>query len=74
METKLDNLQVDPERDISEREEDFGTGIYIRAKRDGRWDSADIIELDYDSLKALLTEKGHDWTIQVVEILLGSKP
>ena len=70
----FDNLKVDPARDISGQEENFGAGIYIRAKRNDEWDSVDIVELDYESLAAFLKEKGLEWTIGVVQILLCSKP
>lgn len=50
------------------------TGIYVRAQRtDGRWDSADIAELDADSLLTWLRSRGGDnpRAEQVVLILLG---
>jgi len=65
-----DELTVDPSRDI----EGLGsTGIYVRAKRDGQWDSVDITELDTDSLYTWLRSRGGDnpWAENVVALLLG---
>lgn len=65
-----DELTVDPSRDI---EDLGGTGLYVRAKRDGKWDSVDIIELDTDSLYTWLRSRGGDnpWAENVVALILG---
>jgi hypothetical protein len=49
------------------------TGIYVRALRDGRWDSVDIAELDLASLRAFLRSRGGDnlWAEALVYSLLG---
>lgn len=49
------------------------TGIYVRAKKDGKYITADISHLDHDSLKAWLRSRGgeNEWAENVVAILLG---
>lgn len=69
-------LRVDPKRDFNggdqnETGDANATGIYVRAKRDGKWDSVDIAELDRESLDYLLKEHGLIWTSGVVAILLN---
>lgn len=60
---------VDPQRE----EDIYGTGIYVRAKREGEWVNADIAHLDKDSLTAFLRSRGgeNEWAESVVYILLG---
>ena len=63
------DLRVDPaRRDLHE-----ATGIYIRALDGTRWVSADIAELDADSLRAFLTSRGdsNPWAESVVLAMLG---
>lgn len=64
---------MDLEADINREHLHEATGVYIRAKREGLWSSCDIAELDRESLGKLLQEKGHQWTIDLVAILLGHK-
>ena len=49
------------------------TGIYVRAKRDGKWESVDISELTAESLLQWLRSRDGDnpWAEDVVGILLG---
>lgn len=65
----LETLKTDARRHFAE--DDQGTGIYIRAKKDGKWDSVDIAELDHESLLTLLRSKDKEWVVGVVEIILG---
>ena len=61
-------LQVDPNRMRHMK----GTGIFIRAKNDGKWDSVDIAALDKKSLLSFLRSRGgeNEWAENVVGILL----
>lgn len=53
------------------------TGIYVRAKnKEGRWDNADIAELDKESLLKWLASRDDNgpntkWRDDVILILLG---
>ena len=49
------------------------TGIYVRAKHNGKWFNADIAELDKASLLAWLRSRGGEnkWAESVVGTLLG---
>lgn len=59
-------LKVDPDRT-----EIFETGVFIRAINDGHWGSHDIAYLDKQSLKNLLESKPHNWSMDLVGIILG---
>jgi hypothetical protein len=58
------------------REKEFPeTGIYVRAKRDNEWVSADIAHLDRASLNAWLRSRDTvDWPVNVVMLLLKHPP
>ena len=63
-------MKTDPDR---ERLADI-TGIYVRAQNtEGRWISADIAQLDTDSLNEWLRSRGgeNEWAESVVRILQG---
>lgn len=64
-------LKVDPERQGYALA--TSTGVLVRAKREGRWDNVDIVELDAASLLAWLRSRGghNPWAENVVGILLG---
>lgn len=49
------------------------TGIFVRANGQHGWQSVDIINLEYDSLKRWLRSHGekNNWAEQVVYLLLG---
>lgn len=52
------------------------TGIFVRAQEvDGSWTSADIADLNRESLDAWLRSRGgeNDWAESVVRILLGHR-
>ena len=68
----MDDLKVDPQR-LAALNSDGGTGIWIRAEHDGRWDNHDIAALDADSLLAWLKSRGGDNPIaeNMVGHLLG---
>jgi len=66
-------LRFDPERRSDQGLHNL-TGIYVRAiTPEGKWDNADIAELDKSSLKAFLRSRGGDntWAENVVAIMLG---
>lgn len=65
------DLVVDPERRIDDS--DDGTGIYVRARLDGKWGSHDIVELTKTSLFNWLRSRGgsNQYAEDVVGILLG---
>ncbi len=66
-------LKFDPERINDQGLHNF-TGIYVRAvDPDGKWDNADIAELDRASLKAFLRSRGgrNTWAENVVAVMLG---
>jgi hypothetical protein len=68
--TDLPVLRYDPERNFPPLA--GATGIYVRAQRpDGRWDNADIAELDRDSLLAWLRSRDAGFAEQVVLAMLG---
>jgi hypothetical protein len=46
-------------------------GIYVRAERDGRGRSLDLIELTGSELKAWMKEKNRDQIEQMVSMLIG---
>lgn len=49
------------------------TGIFVRARREGRWGSYDIYVLDKESLMTWLRSRGGDnpWAESVVAMLLN---
>jgi hypothetical protein len=62
-------LDVDPKRVGM-----YGnTGIFVRARSDGKWGNHDITELTSESLLAWLQSRGGDnpWAESVVLLLLG---
>jgi hypothetical protein len=59
-------LSADPNR---EQYQD-ATGVYVRGLKNNQWRSLDIAELSRDDLGAFLHEKGHQWTIDLVALLL----
>lgn len=64
------DLKFDPNR----IEFDHATGIFVRAiNTEGRWDNADIAQLDKESLLEFLRSRGgqNEWAENVVGILLG---
>lgn len=66
-------LRIDPRRALSDSDESL-TGIYVRAvDQKGKWRSADICELDKESLLSWLRSRGGDnpYAEDVVGILLG---
>lgn len=70
-ESKIE-LTPDPERVA--REDLHGlTGIFVRAKHEGKWGNFDIAELDKPSLLAWLRSRGGDnrWAEDTVGIILG---
>ena len=69
------HLTIDPERKKLYGDMASGTGIFIRARFDGRWGNHDIAHLDKISLIAWLRSRGGDnpWAESVVCILLGHK-
>ncbi len=62
------DLNIDPARRGMEN-----TGIYVRAKDEGKWQSVDIVYLDKASLLRWLRSRGGDnkWAESVVGVLLG---
>jgi hypothetical protein len=72
--TKEDELRCDPKRESTP--ETTSTGIYVRAMKDGKWESVDIYELDLPSLMLWLRSRGGDnpWAENTVAILLGHEP
>lgn len=63
-------LEVDPDR----LDDDGLTGIFVRAKANGKWGSWDIACLTTDSLDYFLRSRGSiDWPINVVKAMLGHK-
>lgn len=66
------DLLVDPTRTLKADED--RTGIYVRAKRpDGKWISADMYQLDRESLHRWLRFRGGEnpWAENCVLTLLG---
>ena len=65
-------LIVDKHRAINENLRE-ATGIYVRAKCDGRWGSFDIATLEKESLHKWLRSRGGEnpWAEDVVGVLLG---
>jgi len=60
-------MKADPKRkDLAN-----ATGIYVRALRDGKWDSVDIAELDKLSLEEWLKDLSKEELIRVIEIIFG---
>lgn len=51
----------------------INTGLFIRAKMDGKWDSYDVFCLTKESLLDWLRSRGQEntWAENVVGILLG---
>lgn len=70
----MSEYRVDPSRDISRASmpETLSTGIYVRALREGRWDNADIFELDIESLREWVRSRGavSEWAMGLIEHLL----
>jgi hypothetical protein len=50
-----------------------GTGIFVRAMREGKWGSFDIITLDKPSLLSWLKSRGgnNEWAENAFGVLLG---
>ena len=74
--TEAVTLRFDPDRINDQGLHNF-TGIYVRAiDPDGKHGSADIAELDRDSLKAFLRSRGGKnlWAENVVALMLGHDP
>ncbi len=70
-------MKVDPARLSSlVSESGTGTGIWVRALHDDRWDSYDIAALDKKSLLAWLKSRGGDnpFAEDLVGQLLGHGP
>jgi hypothetical protein len=64
-------LKINPERMGTEFET---TGIYVRAKiNDEKWDNADIMQLDRDSLISFMHSRGekNTWAENIVLTLFG---
>ena len=59
--------RADPERSQC----NDSTGIYIRAKKDGEWQSIDIAELDRESLLLWIDAGGEGFAHRVVLAMLG---
>jgi hypothetical protein len=64
--SRLPILRADPARAGGPE-----SGIYVRAMRDGHWDSVDIAQLDTASLDAWLSRGDDQFRVKVVRILLG---
>lgn len=57
---------------FDEKRENYpGTGIFVRAIRNEKWDSIDLAHLTKESLLDFLKDKPKDWSINTVGILLG---
>lgn len=71
-EVKEFEMKVDQKRyDVKD---EYGTsGIFVRAKVEGKWDSVDMVLLEKESLKHFLKSRGGDnaWAEDIVGILLG---
>lgn len=67
------DLQVSPARSMRAKVDNNYTGIYVRARYNGRIDNYDIIELDRDSLVRWLKSRGgsNEWAENTVLLLLG---
>lgn len=68
MPTTMDTLTVDPYRTGAPE-----TGVYVRARSEGKMGSHDIAHLDANSLLAWLRSRGGEnaWAENTVGILLG---
>lgn len=66
--------EADPARIADPRYSD-ATGIYVRARGPGGYDSFDIATLSYDSLMTWLRSRGgqNEWAESVVAALLGHR-
>lgn len=71
----MENLIVNRTRAINEDLRE-ATGIYVRAKCNGKWGSYDIATLEKESLFQWLRSRGGEnvWAENVVGILLGHGP
>lgn len=68
------DLEVDDNRYQAAADEP-GTGIYVRAKHNGKFESVDIVTLTYESLMAWLRRGGDNpMAERTVAILLGHDP
>jgi hypothetical protein len=52
------------------------SGVFVRAKRDGKWGSHDVIELTAESFVRFLRSRGEvsDWAVNMALILGGYPP
>lgn len=72
-------LKINPERwnspeSVGDSVFDGVTGIYVRALTpDGKWDNADLCQLDKESVKQFLESK-QNGALNIVMILLGYNP
>lgn len=66
----MTEFEVDPAR---KDDGDGVSGIYVRAKLDGKWDSYDIATLTAESLLAFLRSRGgkNEWAENCVLSMLG---
>lgn len=71
MEGELTNLEVHPNR---QKNYNY-TGIFVRAKNEGKWESVDIAMLTKESLQIWLRSRGgrNEWAESTVLLLLGHK-
>lgn len=67
----MKTLQIDPSRKGLR-----STGLYVRAQDAGRWVTADLADLDTDSLMRWLRSRGGEnpWAEATVLMLLGHDP